>query len=119
MVKVSQETLTNDQKEKIEDAFGDFTVVEFLTSPIETEEGLLDGTGFIRSSGHSISASTTYKQYYEAIYNSYDFPKKSLHENECLAFCPDTFASVNGVCWKCKSPCKKKKKEVTRCTKCL
>lgn len=94
-------------------------MVEFLATKIETEDGIVAGTGFKKSDLHPITPETTYKEYYESIYSTYKFPKKSLHENECLAKCPDTFASVNGVCLKCKSPCELCKKEVTRCTKCL
>lgn len=119
MVKNRQYSLTNDQKENIKAAFEDMTMTEFFASTIETEDGIVPGTGFEKSNSFPITDETTYKGYYASIYESFTFPKKSLHQNQCLDFCPDTYASVNGVCLKCKSPCELCKKEVTRCTKCL
>ena len=66
-----------------------------------------------------IKESTMFVQVYIKIYEKYNFPTQSLHKNKCLAFCPDGFASVNGVCKPCQAPCANCRHEVTRCESCL
>jgi hypothetical protein len=70
---------------------------------------LLTGAGIESPNvnGFTIDDKTTYKDLFMAKYNEMkpDFPTKSLFENTCLAFCPDGYASVNGICLSCRSPC--------------
>jgi hypothetical protein len=61
---------------------------------------------------------TTYLDLYQASYKYYPFPTQSLQNNMCVAFCDDGFASVNGICLRCSSPCETCKSEVTRCQSC-
>jgi hypothetical protein len=61
MVKKSQITLNNDQKQKIEETFKELTLTEFLNSKIRTEDGITPGTGFEVSPAHGIGSDTTYK----------------------------------------------------------
>jgi len=85
------------------------------TSMLGTEAGMIVPADSVIT----IDEETTYKMLYEAVYASYSFPLQSLFENTCLAFCPDGYASVNGVCLKCQSPCSTCRHEVTRCESCL
>jgi hypothetical protein len=69
------------------------------TSPAPTSLEVNKG-GFVTppTSMVEIKKGTMFVQAYIKIYDKYDFPTQSLYENRCLAFCPDGFASVNGVC---------------------
>ena len=98
-------------------------MAEFFIRPISEDDiNGPAGTGFVKIA--NIGEDTTYEQYFKDIYNQFDFPTKSLYENQCVAFCPEPpetnvgYASVNGVCLECKSPCETCKKEVTRCKSC-
>ena len=92
-------------------------MVEFLNSMVN-EDGLDTSTG-LRPGGLEIEDTTTFKDLYAQQWGKFNFPTKSLYENQCLAFCPDGFASVNGICLPCKSPCETCRGEVTRCKTCL
>ena len=65
-----------------------------------------------------VADKTTYLDLYKASYGSYNFPTQSLQNNKCVAFCDDGFASVNGICLRCSSPCENCKGEITRCESC-
>jgi len=77
-------------------------------------------TGFVLPDGNTftITKETTYTEVYQGLYDSYDFPVQSLFENQCVAFCPDGYASVNGICLPCTSPCATCKDTTTRCLTC-
>jgi hypothetical protein len=126
-------SLNNGQKEKIKELYGEMTMVEFYATFVRIDGVEETSTGFNRGNvnGKSMTVDdsvTTYEDYYKQNYAAFNFPRMSLFENQCLSFCPEPkdtqygvdvgYASVNGVCLECKSPCMTCKKEVTRCKSC-
>lgn len=101
------------------------TLKDFLDSKIKTSKGAALRTDY----GMKLPADlkdfkieedkTTYRMLYEYQYGAFNFPQQSLYKNRCLKFCPKGFASVNGICLPCKSPCKNCRNEQTKCTSCL
>ena len=53
-----------------------------------------------------------------AQYATFAFPAQSLYEGKCLAFCPEGYATVNGICQACESPCATCRSDVSRCLSC-
>lgn len=93
------------------------TMKEFLNSTVDN--GGVDTSTGLRTDGLEINSTITFSELYAQQWAVFPFPTKSLYENQCLDFCPDGYASVNGICLPCKSPCETCRGEVTRCKYCL
>ena len=78
----------------------------------------LTETGLVIPTTVSVTADTTYRELYESLFKNYDFPLASLLEGKCLRFCPDGFATVNGLCKPCESPCATCRTDVGKCLSC-
>lgn len=62
-----------------------------------------------------VTEETTFKDMYNAQWAAYEKPKQSLFENKCIAECPEGYASVNGFCLECKSPCATCRGDISKC----
>jgi len=105
------------------DSLKGYTLEEFLREKVLSLEytAIYDEIGMKKPDESIIvvTEDTTFAELYDAQYDNYDFPRSSLHENDCIDFCPDGFASVNGKCLPCTSPCESCRKDVNKCLSCL
>lgn len=78
----------------------------------------LEETGIRIPRSVRVDDKTTYRSLYTQLYNDFKFPTQSLMQGQCLAFCPDGFASVNGLCRECEGPCATCRSDTNRCLSC-
>lgn len=71
--------------------------------------------------GVTLTDEMTYRDLYLALYNKYEFPLRSLHENRCIAHCPNGFTDIAGYCQACDGEvanCEWCRNSRQKCTKC-
>lgn len=63
-----------------------------------------------------------YKELYIKMYDAYDKPLRSLHENRCISVCPKGYTDISGVCKECNSQefnCETCRNSLSKCTSCI
>ena len=78
----------------------EFTIEVFLAEKAEicTECGMTSPKDRF---GLTITDEMNFRELYLGLYGKYEFPLRSLHENRCIAKCPDGFTDIAGFCQPC------------------